>query len=134
MKRRGDVSVYSRHTKYSSGEVSESYNDIGQVEPHYSAGGYVAAYFLETLNDTMSQDVWLLRRANWIDTATRVVDFNFILYSVNTDRFVGAQFLFEVLPTGKVVSRFRFTPFRPSQFETSRESSMRLLGFGVGPQ
>ena len=59
---------------------------------------------------------------------------NLMLYAANVDRFVGAQFLFEVLPTGKVIPRVRFAPFRPSQSETSLEAALRFYKLGVGAE
>lgn len=91
---------------------------IGRAEASYSAGGYSSSYYLETLNDTLAYDIQLLRRANWVDAGTRAVDVNLLFYAPGADRFVGVQFLFEVLPTGKVVPRARVAAFRPTQSET----------------
>jgi hypothetical protein len=68
-------------------------------------GEYPGSGFIVDLNSDSAKDtIELLRQTRWLDVKTRAVYVEFMFYSADLDAFGDTRVLFEMLPSGAVVS------------------------------
>ena len=72
----------------------------------YNGGGYIFKLNGEAAD--IQSNLFLLQRANWIDSQTRSVFIEFILYNPNINLFSVCTILIEILPTGNLIKSSRF--------------------------
>jgi polycystin 1L2 len=72
----------------------------------YNGGGYV--FKLNGEASDVQNNLLLLQQANWIDSQTRSVFIEFILYNPNINLFSVCTILIEILPTGNLIKSARF--------------------------
>lgn len=96
--------------KYSKAASIDSQPYVGEYTS-YLGGGYT--YHISPSVNNMSQlldDLLELETNSWIDERTRAVFVEFTLFNVNLNLFCYCTILFEILPTGSLVSSFEFDP------------------------
>ena len=74
----------------------------GQIQS-YDNSGYETLFQVDFLHETLRNDIPVLRKASWIDGATRMVSVDFLLYNGNFDYFIAVQFLVEFPAIGVAV-------------------------------
>ena len=92
---------------YSNSSVYNSYPYAG-VYSSYVGGGFT--YELTGNTTQIQADFQVMQQNNWIDRQTRAVFLEYPLYNANINLFAYCLVLFEFLPTGTIVSSFRFDP------------------------
>jgi hypothetical protein len=92
---------------YTKSSVYSSYPYSG-VYATYVGGGYT--YELSGNATQIQSDFQVMQQNNWIDRQTRAVFLEYPLYNANINLFSYCLVLFEFLPTGTIVSSFRFDP------------------------
>ena len=89
----------------------------------YLGGGY--AYKMNGNGASIISNLTLLEQNNWIDRQTRAVFVEFNTYNPNIKMFAYNYLLFEILPTGSIVTSYRFSPMSLFDDRTS------LFSFGT---
>ncbi len=92
---------------YTKSSVYSSYPYSG-VYSSYVGGGYT--YELTGDANQTQSDFQVMQQNNWIDRQTRAVFLEYAIFNPNINLFSYCLVLFELLPTGTVVSSFRFDP------------------------
>ena len=92
---------------YSNSSVYNSYPYAG-VYSSYVGGGFT--YELTGNATQIQADFQVMQQNNWIDRQTRAVFLEYSLFNSNINLFSYCLVLFEFLPTGAIVSSFRFDP------------------------
>jgi len=69
---------------------------------NYLPGGYV--YKMEGSLAKVQSDLISLQQLGWIDHRTRALFFDFTLFNPNVNLFAFCSFVFEILPTGGIIS------------------------------
>jgi hypothetical protein len=89
----------------------------------YLGGGYV--YKMNGNASDVISDLTLLEQNNWIDRQTRAVFVEFSVFNPNLNMFAHCYIAFEFLPTGSIVTSYRFSPM--SLFDSRND----LYSFGT---
>jgi hypothetical protein len=92
----------------------------------YSASGYQVEYRMdiEPTADQLNKyndDFLTFRRLEWINIRTRVVIVALTTYNFDYDCWASITLLFEIPPSGRVVTSSSIRPFQPSSTETRGE-------------
>jgi hypothetical protein len=106
---------------YKKSSVLKSYPYTG-VYTSYSGGGYHV--FLNNKNNDILEE---LQKQKWIDEKTRAVFIEFGLMNVNIDSFMYGNILFELLPSGNVISTLTLSPLNLSVDAIYNMASMSNL-------
>jgi polycystin 1L2 len=80
------------------------------VYKSYRGGGYVFRVLKNFTLEELQNNLTALQQMNWIDRQTRAVFIEFSLYNPNIKLFSYCTILFEILPTGNIISSSRFEP------------------------
>ena len=100
-------------------QSSEELGNLPRISPRatYGGGGYVAdlGYDLQTARSAMED----LSENNWIDRRSRVAVVEFSIFNINMNILVVANYFFEFLPTGGVLSYVRVEMLEMYGTETS---------------
>lgn len=75
---------------------------IGKYSTYLANGGYIYKINKLDLNQTLN-DLKLLQKLNWINQETRALFIELVVYNPNINLFSLCQFIFEFLPTGKII-------------------------------
>jgi hypothetical protein len=78
---------------------------LNNIQSSYSMGGFVVA--MDKNNTGFKMKISALNAARWTDDGTRAVFLDFAAYNPARDVFISVRILFEFLPYGSVVPRFR---------------------------
>ena len=87
--------------KYTKSNVLKNNPYLGTYTS-YLGGGYV--YLMNSDLISTISDLEFLQQTNWIDKNTRALFFELTLYNPNLNLFCSVIILFEVMPTGDIVS------------------------------
>ncbi|CAD7951067.1 unnamed protein product [Amoebophrya sp. A120] len=104
----------------SSADVDYEATD-GLVQSSYDASGYRIDWHMDFLHETMRYDLTDLQRVQWIDTFTRFLTVNFVLYNPSDDYFINVQLKTEFPATSSAINSESITPMRPNVMETEDE-------------
>jgi polycystin 1L2 len=88
--------------------LSISSYPMSGVYTSYLGGGYVYKMSGNALE--LASNFTFLEQQNWIDRHTRAVFVEFNTYNPNIKMFSYNYLLFEILPTGSIVTSYRFAP------------------------
>ncbi|UJR07107.1 hypothetical protein I4U23_011395 [Adineta vaga] len=102
--------------QYQTSDQSNTYPYIGE-HGIYPGGGYIYEFRgrLSEIQSNLSQ----LQQLKWIDQQTRAVIIQFTLYNPNVHLFISANFLFEMISTGGILTQSRFEPLDFYAFTSS---------------
>jgi polycystin 1L2 len=106
-----------------TGALSISSYPMSGVYTSYLGGGYV--YKMNGNGASIISNLTILEQNNWIDRQTRAVFVEFNTYNPNIKMFSYNYLLFEILPTGSIVTSYRFSPMSLFDDRTS------LFSFGT---
>ncbi|KAF5305448.1 hypothetical protein FQA39_LY01539 [Lamprigera yunnana] len=86
-----------------------SVNDLGSITYHGEIASYHGKGFVvDLLSKTAGNSIDELKRNLWISRQSRVVFLEFTVYNPNVNLFCIAKIIFEIPPTGGVVSSYMF--------------------------
>jgi polycystin 1L2 len=80
------------------------------VYTSYRGGGYVFRILKTFTLEELQNNLTALQQMNWIDRQTRAVFIEFSLYNPNINLFAYCTIMFEILPTGNMMSSSRYEP------------------------
>ncbi|CAE7706229.1 unnamed protein product [Symbiodinium pilosum] len=111
--------------QWGSSRMSSPTGGEASTQMSFSAvdgSGYSVEYNLQDpspdlVRQAFLQDVAFLSQANWLDTQTRAVHVQFMLYNPNYDLWVPNRYSFEMTGFGTVTPKIDVSTFRPGMIE-----------------
>ena len=96
----------------------------------YMGGGYIFKIKMcdnDTGKDALVNNLKLLESMDWIDRQTRAVFVEFTLYNPNLNLFSYCLILFEILPTGNLITSSEFKPLNLLDISDKNSISFKLI-------
>lgn len=97
---------------------------------YYTTGGYYFP-FMGSYNETISS-INELAKFKWINEQTRAIFIDFVLYNPNVNLFTYCKVLYEILPSGNILSTFQVNVI--DLYDLSNNfKTFRIAFFGLLP-
>ena len=110
---------------YTPSDQIDSYPYTGSVYT-YLGGGYVFKMQGDTIQAILNNTL-ILESLDWIDKQTAAIFVEFTLFNPNVNLFQHCQILFEILPTGNIISTASFSSIDLLDINNSSVLSFRII-------
>ncbi|XP_031337831.1 polycystin-2-like [Photinus pyralis] len=99
-------------------ETLKSNSYVGKLYTYPGSRGYIVKLAIRDISDDTPNSIPVLKKSLWIGRGTRVVFVEFPTYNSNTNLFCVVKLVFEIPPTGGVVTSHSFRVVRLLRYVT----------------